>query len=47
MKVNSKYSENVLLTDVCQEQKVGKFAADRRNNNNNNNNKKNLYIEGG
>ena len=41
MKVNSKYSENVLLTDVCQKQKVGKFAADRRNNKNNNNN---LYI---
>ena len=39
MKVNSKNSENVLLTDVCQWQKVGKFAADRRNNNNNN-----LYI---
>ena len=26
MKVNSKNSENVLLTDVCQWQKVGKFA---------------------
>ena len=43
MKVNSKYSENVLLTDVCQKQNVGKFAADRRNNNYNNNNN-NLYI---
>ena len=42
MKVNSKYSENVLLTDICQLQKVGKFAADRRTNNNNNN--YNLYI---
>ena len=40
MKVNSKYSENVLLTDVCNSKKVGKVAADRRNNNNNNN----LYI---
>ena len=43
MKVNSKYSENVLLTDVCQYQKVGKLAADRRYNNNNNNNN-NLYF---
>ena len=37
MKVNSKYSKNVLLTDVCQWQKVGKFAADRLIYNNNNN----------
>ena len=44
MKVNSKNSENVLLIDVCQEQKVGKFAADRRNNNTNYNNNNNLYI---